>query len=217
MKSVKKRWLQTINGLIKKCPNINQFYNEDINKFTFLLRKGVYPYEYMDSWERFNETLPDKKAFYSELNLEDITDKDYAYAQKVFEELKPQDLGDYDNLYVQSDALLADVFETFRNKCIEINELGTAHFLSAPGLAWQSRLKKSDVELELLSNNDMLLMVEKGTRGSICQAIHRHAKANNKYMKNYDKNTTSSYLTYLDANNLFGWTMSQKLPLNDFE
>ena len=83
MKSVKKRWLQTINGLIKKCPNINQFYNEDINKFTFLLRKGVYPYEYMDSWERFNETsLPDKKAFYSELNLEDITDKDYTHSQK---------------------------------------------------------------------------------------------------------------------------------------
>ena len=135
----------------------------------------------------------------------------------MFEELNPQDLGDYHNLYVQSDALLADVFENFRNKCIEINELDPAHFLSAPGLAWQACLKKSDVELELLCNNDMLLMVEKGTRGGICQAIHRHAKANNKYMKNYDKNTTSSYLTYLDANNLFGWAMSQKLPLNDFE
>ena len=126
MKSVKKRWLQPINGLIKKFPNINQFYNGDINKFTFLLRKGVYPYEYMNSWERFNETLPDEKAFYSELNLEDITDEDNAHAQKVFEELKPQDLGDYHNLYVQSDALLADAFETFRNKCIEINELDPA-------------------------------------------------------------------------------------------
>ena len=135
----------------------------------------------------------------------------------MFEELNPQDLGDYHNLYVQSDALLADVFENFRNKCIEINELDPAHFLSAPGLAWQACLKKSDIELELLCNNDMLLMVEKGTRGGICQAIHRHAKANNKYMKNYNKNTTSPYLTYLDASNLFGWAMSQKLPLNDFE
>ena len=172
----------------------------------------------MDSWERFDETsLPDKKAFYSELHLEDITDKDYAHAQKVFEEFKLKNLGDYHDLYVQSDTLLlADVFENFRNKCIEIYELDPAHFLSAPGLAWQACLKKTKVELELLTDIDMLLMVEKGTRGGICQAIHRYAKANNKYMKNYDKNTTSSYLTHLNANNLYGWVMSQR-PVNGFE
>ena len=143
----------------------------------------------MDSWERFNETsLPDKKAFYSELNLEDITDKDYAHAQKVFEEFKLKNLGDYHDLYVQSDTLLlADVFENFRNKCIEIYELDPAHFLSAPGLAWQACLKKTEVKLELLTNIDMLLMVEKGIRSGICHAIHRHAKTNNKYMKKYDK------------------------------
>ena len=92
----------------------------------------------MDSWEKFNETsLQDKKAFHSELNLEDITDKDYAHAQKLFEELKLKNLGDYPDLYVQSDTLLlADVFENFRNKCIEIHELDAAHFLSAPGLVW---------------------------------------------------------------------------------
>ena len=89
--------------------------------------------------------------------------------------------------------------------------------MSTPGLAWQACLKKTEVKLELLTNNNMLLMVEKGTRGGICQAIHRYAKASNKYMKNYDKNTTSSYLTYLDANNLYGWAMSQKLPVNGFE
>ena len=155
MKSVKKRWLQTINGLIKKCPNINQFYNEDINKFTFLLRKGVYPYEYMDSWERFNETLPDTKAFYSKLNLENIIDKDYTHAQKMFEELKVKNLGDYHDLYVQSDTLLlADVFENFRKNWIEIYELDSAHFLSASGLSWQACLKKTEVELEVLTNND---------------------------------------------------------------
>ena len=113
--------------------------------------------------------------------------------------------------------MLADVFENFRNKCIEIYKLDPAHFLSAPGLAWQACLKKTKVELELLTDIDMLLMVEKGTRGGICQAIHRYAKANNKYMKNYDKNTTSSHLIYLDANNLYGWAMSQKLPVNGFE
>ena len=95
--------------------------------------------------------------------------------------------------------MLADVFENFRNKCIEIYKLDPAHFLSAPGLAWQACLKKTKVELELLTDIDMLLMVEKGTRGGICQAIHRYAKANNKYMKNYNKDVISSYLMCLDA------------------
>ena len=169
------------------------FVNGDINKFILLLRKGVYPYKYMDSWERFNEvSLQDKKAFHSELNLGD-TDKDFANAQKVFEEFKLKNLGDYQDLYVQSDTLLlADVFENFRNKCIEIYELDPAHFLSAPGLAWQACLKKTKVKLELLTDIDMLLMVEKGTRGGVCLAVHRYAKANNKYMKNYDKENESS-------------------------
>ena len=121
-------------------------------------------------------------------------------------------------MYVQCNTfLLADVFENFRSKCIEIYELDPAHFLSAPGLAWQACLKKTKVELELLTNIDMLLMVEKGTRGGICQAIHRYAKANSKYMKNYDKDIISSCLMYLDANNLYGWAMSQKLPVNGFK
>ena len=112
-------------------------------------------------------------------------------------------LGDYHDLYVQSGTLLfADVFENFRDKCIEINELDPAHFFSALGLAWQAFLKKTKVNLELLTDIDMLLMVEKGIRGGICQAIHRHAKANNKYMKNYNKDIISSYLAYLDASNL---------------
>ena len=105
-----------------------------------LLRKGVYPYEYIDSQERFNEIiLPDKKAFYSELNLEDTTDKDYAHAQKVFKELNLKNLGQCHDLYVQSDTLLlADVFKNLRNKCFEIYEVDPAHFLSATGLAWQA-------------------------------------------------------------------------------
>ena len=164
----------------------------------------------------FNETsLPDKKTFYGELYLEDITNKDYAHAQKVFEEFNLQNIGDYHDLYVQCDTLLlADVFGNFRNKCIEINELDGTHFLPAPGLAWQVCVKKTEVELELLINNDMLLMVEKGTRGGICQAIHRYMKK--QYIniwKNYDKNITSSYFAYLDANNLYGWAMSQKLEM----
>ena len=101
--------------------------------------------------------------------------------------------------------------------CVKVYELNPAHFLSLPGLAWQACLKKTNVKLELLTDYDMLLMVEEGIRGGICHAIHRHAKANNKYMKNYDKNKESSYIQYLEANNLYGWVMSQKLPINGFK
>ena len=173
----------------------------------------------MDSWEKFNETtLPPKIDFYSSLNLEHIIDEDYLHAQKVWDVFEIKIRVEYHDLYVQSDTLLlADVFENFRDKCIEIYELDPAHFLSAPGLAWQACLKKTKVELELLTDIDMLLMIEKETRGGICQATHRYAKANNKYMKNYDKKNESSYIEYLDANNLYGWAMSQILPVKDFK
>ena len=170
--------------------------NGDINRFILLLRKVVYPYEYMDSWERFDEiSLPDKEAFYGSLNMEDITDVDHRHANKVFKKFKLKHLGDYHDFYAQSDTLLlADVFENFRNKCIEIYELDPAKFLSVPGLAWQACLKKTKVKLELLTDVDMLLMVETGIRGGMCHAIHRYAEANNKYIKNYDKNKESSYI-----------------------
>ena len=113
--------------------------------------------------------------------------------------------GDYHDLYVQSDTLfVADVFENFRDKCIEMYKLDPVHFLSAPGLAWQAWLKKIEVELELLTDIDILLMVEKGIREGICQAIYRYAKANNKYMNYYVKINITSYLMYLDANTLGG-------------
>ena len=197
----------------------HKFCNKDLNKFSVLLRKGVYPYEYMDSWEKFNETeLPDKESFYSELNKEGITDEDYVHAQKVWDTFNIQNLGEYHDLYVQSDTLqLADVFENFRDKCIEIYQLDPVHFLSAPGLAWQACFKKIRIELELLTDNDMLMMTEKGIRGGMSNAVYRYAKANNEYMKNYNKNIKSSYLVYLDENNLYGWAMSQKLPVDSFK
>ena len=121
-------------------------------------------------------------------------------------------------MYVQSDTLLpADLFENLRNKCIEIYELDPAHYFSAPGLAWQACLKKTGVELELLTDIDMFLMVEKEIRGGIYHAIHKCAKAINKFMRNCDKNIILSYIMNLDANNLYGWGMSQKLPANGFK
>ena len=171
----------------------------------------------MDSWKRFKEELlPDKEYFYSELNKEHITDEDYTHAQKVWDTFNIKNLGEY--LYVQSDTtLLADLFENFRDKRIEIYMLDPAHFLSTSGLAWQACLKKAGVELNLLTDNDMLLTFEKEIQGGMCQATYRYAKPNNKYMKNHDKNKESSYLLFLDANNLSGWAMSQKLPVGDFK
>ena len=173
----------------------------------------------MDSWEKFDKTtLPPKEAFYSNLNLEDISDEDYAHTQKVWNVFEIKHLGDYHNLFAQSDTLLlADVFENFRNMCLEIYELDPVYFVSAPGLAWQACLENTEVKLELKTDYDMLLMIKMGIRGGICQATDSYAKANIKYMKNYDKNNESSYLKYLDANNFYGWAISQKLPVNGFK
>ena len=205
--------------LIKKFKNTYSFCNNDTNKFVSLLRKGVYPYEYVDSWERFSEiSLPRKKDFYSNLNLEDINDIDYRHANNIFKRFELENLGQYRDLYVQSDTLLlGDVFENFRDMCIKEYELDPAHCLSLQGLAWQACLKKTNIELELLTDHDMLLMVEEGVRGGICHSIHRYAKASNKYMKNYNNNEESSYIQYLEANNLYGWAMSKKLPVNGFK
>ena len=141
--SCKKNYEKNINkDLLQRFANTYEFCNGDLNKFILLLRKGVYPYEYMDSWQRFDETsLPDKEAFYSNLNMEDITDVDYRHGKTVFEYLINKNLGDYHDLDVQSDTLLlADVFENSRNMRIEVHELDPAHFSSAPRLAWQACL-----------------------------------------------------------------------------
>ena len=203
----KKNYKKDLNKeFIKRFANTYEFCNGDINTFILLLRKGVYPYEYMDSWERFDETLlPDIEAFYSNLNVEDITDVDHRHGNRVFKAFKLKDLAQYQDLYVQSDAIqLCDIYENFRNTYIKVYELDPAYFLSAPGLAWQACLKKTDVKLELLTDVDMLLMTEKGIHGKICHKIFGFVEANNKYMKNYDKNEESSFLEYLDANNLYG-------------
>ena len=154
----KKNYEKNFNkDLIQRFANTYEFCNGYLNKFILLLRKGVYPYEHMDSWQRFDETsLPDKESFYSNLNMEDITDVDYRQGKTVFEYLINKNLGVYHDLYVQSDTLLlADVFENFRNMCIKVYELDPAHFLSAPGLAWQACLKKTEVKLDLLTDVDM--------------------------------------------------------------
>ena len=135
-KECKEEWKRPLNKLIESFPSIYQFCNGNLNKFVMLLRKGVYPYEYMDSWEKFDETtLPPKEAFYSNLNLEDISNEDCAHAQKEWNVFEIKNRGEYHDLHAQNDTLLlADVFENFRNKCLEIYELDSIYFVSAPGL-----------------------------------------------------------------------------------
>ena len=199
--------------LIKRFYNTYQLSENDIDKFKLLLlRKGVYPYEYMDSWKKFNKTeLPSKDMFYSTLNLEDISDDDYAHAINVWNTFNISNLGEYHDLYVKLDtALLADIFENFRDKYIGADKLDPAYFLTTPGLSWWACLKKTGVKLELLTDENTFLTYEEGIRGGICNKVHSYAEANNKYMKNYDKNKESSFLMYVDANNLYGWAMSKK-------
>ena len=113
--------------------------------------------------------------------------------------------------------LVEDVFENFRNMCLDIYGLEPVYFVSTSGLRWQACLRHTEVKLELLTDYDMILIVEKEITGGICRATHRYAKANSKHMKNYNKNIESSYMKYLDANNLYGWGMSQRRPTNGFK
>ena len=184
-----------------------------------LIRKGIYPYEYMDSWDRFEEKiLPPAGSFYSKLNMSGVSDQDYEHACKVWRDFEIKNLGEYHNLYLRTDfILLANVFEAFRKVCVDNYGLDPAHFYTAPGLAWKACLKKTSIRLELLLDPDMLLMFERGIRGGITQSVHRWAQANNPYMgSEYDSSKPTRYLQYLDANNLYGWEMSQPLPTGGF-
>ena len=200
------------------CVNTGKFYKG--KQLSLLMRKGVYPYEYASSCERLNdEQLPPKEAFYSKLSGEDISDDDYKHAQEVWEEFDMKTFKDYPDLYNVSDVLLlADVFENFRGVCMENCHIDPAWYYTAPGLAWEAALKITEVELELLSDTDMLLMIEKGIRGGISMISNRHGKANNSYMEDeYDDKRATKYITYLDANNLYGWAMCKPLPTHDFK
>ena len=189
-------------------------------QYDLLTRKGVYPYEYVNSCDRFEETqLPPISAFYSNLNMSSISEDDYQSAQKVWEEFGIRDLRDYHDLYLRTDVvLLANVYEAFRDTCLKHYKLDPAHFYTSPGLAWKACLKHTGIKLELLTDPDMLLMFEQGTRGGITQAVRKYASANNKYMGDrFNPKSESSYLQYLDANNLYGWAMSQPLPTGGFK
>ena len=189
-------------------------------QYDLLTRKGVYPYEYVNSWDRFNETqLSPIDAFYSNLNMSSISEEDYQHAQRVWKEFGIHNLGDYHDLYLRTDViLLANLYDAFRDTCLKHYKLDPVHFYTSPGLAWKACWKRTGIKLGLLTDPDMLLMSERGIRGGITQAVRKYASANNKYMGDkFNPNEDTTYLQYIDANNLYGWAMSQPLPTGGFK
>ena len=182
-------------------------------------RKGVFPYEWLDSTEKFQENLPDKKHFFSKLNDEDVSDEDYQFAEKVWEKMKMNNMGDFHDAYLKSDVtLLADVYQQFRKVCQKHYGVDPAWFYTSPGLAWDAALKESGAELELLTDPDMLLFFEKGIRGGVSTIMHRKARANNKFMgEKFNPEKPSTFIPYWDANSLYAWAMTNPLPVGEFE
>ena len=172
----------------------------------------------MTDWDKFKEMkLPPREAFYSKLNMAGVREEDYEHANRAWKEI--EDLGEYHDLYLKMDViLLANVFEAFRKVCLESYGLNPAHFYTAPGLVWKTCLKKTRIRLELLLDPDMLLMFKREIRGGITQSVNRWSKANNPYMgSNFTPDKPTRYLQYLDANNLYGWAMSQPFTTGGFK
>ena len=212
----------SLDNLVKNLPDeAFKYTKQEFKKeqFNLMKQKGVYPYDHMDSFQKFEKTeLPTKEQFYSILNNESISDEQYKHAQNVWNTFKLQSMGEYHDLYLKSDViLLADVFENFRKTCIQYYKLDPCHYFTSPGLSWDAMLKMTDIKLELIAYIDMFQFIEKGMRGGISYIANRYGKANNKYMKNYDEKAPSKYIMYLDANNLYGWAMSQALPTSGFQ
>ena len=197
--------------------NLEKYFKPEIVKL--LKQKGFFPYDYMDNTEKLKDTKPPpKEAFYSKLTGKGINNYNYQHVLNVWKAGNMKTFKDYLKVYNVTDVLLlADVFEKFRDVCLKNYGLDPVYYYTAPGLAWDAMLKITKVNLELLSDYDMLLMIERGIRGGISIISNRYGKANNKYMKDYNKKEPSKYLTYLDANNLYGWAMSLKLPIHSFK
>lgn len=207
-----------VDNMSKDGTHKFQHLKRHFSEIDLLVRKGVFPYDYWDQEEKSLENrLPPKEAFYSTLTKTTISDDDYNHAQQVWDRFKLSDLGEYHDLYLKTDVLLlADVFEEFRTMCLASYKLDPVHYYTAPGLAWDAMLKMTGVHLELITDQNMYLMIEQGIRGGVSTVCQKFAKANNPYLADYDPKQPTSYLLYLDANNLYGWSMIQSLPQSDF-
>ncbi|XP_072403272.1 uncharacterized protein [Diabrotica undecimpunctata] len=213
--------LDKLSSYLPKYPNLRaQFSSLPEEQFDLLTKKGIMPYDYIDSFDRFIETcLPPIESFYNNLEDKPCPRRHYRRAQEVWSSFSCSTLGDYVDLYMKTDILLlADVFEQFRSSCLATYNLDPAHYYTLPGFTWDGMLKHTKQELELLTDQDMFLFVERGIRGGLSQVCSkRRVHANNKYMASYDPSKPDSYLMYFDVNNQYGWAMSQFLPYGGFE
>ena len=185
-----------------------------------LTEKGVYPYDYINSFDKFNdEQLPSKEQFYSRLSEEDITLDDYKKAKQIWKHFDIQNTGEYHDLYLKTDVLLlTDVFENFRDMCLSFYGLDPVYYYTLPNFAFDAMLKLTGIEIDLVYDQEMYEMIEAGLRGGMTQTTCKKVEANNKYMgSGYDKKKASSYINYLDANNLYGLSMIQKLPYRNLK
>lgn len=203
---------------LEKFYNIRKFYsNEDIPLVT---RKGVYCYDYTDCWEKLEELeLPSKENFYNKLTDEPVSDEDYEHAKRVWNHFNCTTLGSYSDLYLCTDVLLlSDVFQNFREISLENYDLDPAHYLTLPSLTFDAMLKYTNVSLELITDYDKYMFIEKGIRGGIVSCIKRHAFANNKDLgPQYNENSKPNYLVYIDANNLYGFSMCELMAKDGFK
>ncbi|XP_044005500.1 uncharacterized protein LOC122850414 [Aphidius gifuensis] len=212
--------LDKLASYLEDCDKkMTRKYCNSEEEFQLLKRKGAYPYEYTDSFDKLNETsLPPKENFFSKLSNENISDSDYEHAIKVWDTFKIKTLGDYSDIYLQADVLLlADVFENFRKNCISNYGLDPIHYYTIPGYSFDCMLKCTEIELELLTDPEKYLFIEKGIRGGVAQCTNRYAKANNRYMPDFNTNIDESYIMYYDINNLYGHSMMNYLPYAGFE
>ena len=212
----------SLDKLASNLPKDDIIYTSEAFKgerLDLLSKKGVYPYDFMNSFEKFNNReLPTKDQFYSILNDEHITDDEYIHAKEVWDTFYIKTMDDYHDLYLVSDVLLlTDVFENFRKTCMQYYKLDPCHYFTSPGLSWDAMLKMTNIKIELMTDIDMFQFIEKGMHGGVSYIANRYGNANNKYMKEYNEKAPSKYIMYLDANNLYGWAMSQYLPTGNFK
>jgi len=187
-------------------------------KQELLKKKGVYPYEYMQSRDRFNEKLPSIEHFYSSLKGKDISPEKYEHALTVWKYFNIKNMQQYHDLYLETDTkLLAEVFETFREISLRDYGIDPCNVFSLPGLTWQAALKFTGEEIDLIRNSTMHLFIEEGIRGGVSMISTKYSKANNKYMGDYDPTKESKYIIYLDCNALYSTAMMEKLPHSNFK
>ena len=199
---------------------INVAANFQQDKFEYVVRKGVFPYDYVDSMDKLDvEYLPTKEEFYSKLYESDISDDEYTYAQTMWELFECKTLGQYSDLYMKIDVLLlADIFENFRDVCMQHYKLDPLWYYTVPGLAWDAALKKTKVVLDLITDDRNLFTVENGIRGGICQVNTRYVEAKNHYVNpEIEESDDNNFIMYDDANNLYGAAMSFKLPVGEYK